>query len=115
MSYHKEIVFVKDNSVCDSEAIFNAMRNLKSTAFKLWLYLVTNRDGFQRLSEKCACTTCGIGKSSYYEAFKELISKCYLVQDEQNKDYYEFFEVPYYNEHINTDNERCNRTGSQGS
>lgn len=89
---NKENVFASINS----QAMFNAMRNLKSTAFKLWLYFAENKDGFRfYLSGKHACLTCGIGKSAYHDAFKELTDKYYLIQDNQNKNHYEFYEIPH--------------------
>jgi len=77
------------------EAMFNAMRQLKSTAFKLWLYFAANQNGYSfYLSGKHACGVCGIGKTSYHEAFNELVDKYYLRQDTRNKNHYDFFEIP---------------------
>lgn len=77
------------------DAMNSAMRDLKPTAFKLWLYFAENQDKYQfYLSAMHACKTCGFGQTAYHKAFDELVDKYYLVRDCQERDFYQFYEVP---------------------
>jgi hypothetical protein len=76
------------------DALQYAMSDLKGEAFKLWVYLGKNINGYTfALSPVDAITNWGIGsKSSYTRAVKELIDKGYLVETSPN--HYDFYELP---------------------
>lgn len=77
------------------DAMNYAMRDLKPTAFKLWLYFAENQDKYQfYLSCVHACKTCGFGQTAYHKAFDELVDKFYLVRDAEDRDFYQFYEIP---------------------
>lgn len=79
-------------------AMDNAMRDLKPTAFKLWLYFAKNQDKYEfYLSAVHACHTCGFGQTAYHKAFDELVDKYYLLRDSINRDFYNFYEIPQEN------------------
>ena len=60
--------------------ILYACRDLKETTFKLYIYLVSNQDGYiGGLSCSDVMAQTGISESSYKRAVKELVDKGYLV------------------------------------
>lgn len=71
-----------------------AMKDLKGEAFKLWLYIGKNQNGYTfALSPIDAINEWGIGsKSSYTRAVRELIDKGYLVETSPN--HFTFYELP---------------------
>lgn len=74
-------------------ALENAATQLKSGAFKLWVYFAKNQDGFTlALSNKAVADTFGIKKDQYDNAVKELIEKGYLLKTSSN--HYTFSEIP---------------------
>lgn len=74
-------------------ALQTAMIDLKGEAFKLWVYIGKNQNGYTFALSKVDAIKWGIGsKSSYDRAVKELIEKGYLV--EKSKNHYDFYEVP---------------------
>ena len=74
-------------------ALQNAMLNLKGEAFKLWVFLSKNQDGYQfELSQKAA-EEWGIKKDAYYAAVKKLIEKHFLVPIHANSNIHEFSEI----------------------
>lgn len=88
----KDMLYTKINI----EALNAAMRNLRPTAFNLWLYFAENQDKYRfYLSCKDACITCGFGKTAYHKAFDELVDKYYLIRDVDNHSHYEFYETPH--------------------
>lgn len=69
-----------------------AATDLKSGAFKLWIYFAKNQDNYSfGLSNKAVAETFGIKKDQYDNAVKELIEKGYLI--EQSKNNYVFKEI----------------------
>lgn len=68
-----------------------AMKNLKSSDFKLWCYLVKNNPGYTFELSCAAAQKWGIGKTAYYEAVQGLIEKGYLKQRDANSNLYDFF------------------------
>ena len=60
--------------------------DLKSGAFKLWIYFAKNQNNFTfGLSNKAVAENFGIKKDQYDNAVKELIEKGYLIQTAKNK------------------------------
>lgn len=85
----------KDNiySVINNNALQSAMIDLKkSGAFKLWVYLSKNQNGFDLELSAAECQKWGIKESSYHNAVKELIYKGYLQLESANR--YIFYEQP---------------------
>ena len=73
-------------------ALERAAIDLKSGAFKLWVYLAKNQNNFTfGLSNKAVAEQFGIKKDQYDSAVKELIEKGYLIETAKNK--YEFKEI----------------------
>lgn len=59
----------------------DAARKLKAGAFKLYIYLCDNKDGFSLcLSQVAVERDFGIKKNQYYGAIKELVELGYLYQ-----------------------------------
>ena len=66
--------------------------DLKSGAFKLWVYLAKNQNNFTfGLSNKAVAEQFGIKKDQYDNAVKELIEKGYLIETAKN--IYQFKEL----------------------
>ena len=62
------------------EDIFLACQDLKDTTFKLYMYLISNQDGYiGGLSRQDAINNTGISESSYKRAIKELEEKGYFT------------------------------------
>lgn len=60
--------------------ILEAMSNLKGATFKLYMYIISNQDGYIfGLSQKDVATRAGIPEATYRTAIKELIDKGYLI------------------------------------
>lgn len=56
-----------------------AARELSGSAFKLYLYLAGNKDGYDlALSQKAVENMIGLSKNTYHQAVKELEAKSYL-------------------------------------
>lgn len=70
------------------------MRSLTKSGYYLYTYLVQNQDGYTfTLRRKHVMDVTGLSKTSYYEAFQELIDKHYIIDCE---DGYEFHECPQH-------------------
>lgn len=85
----------KDNlyATYNLEALQCASIDLKGEAFKLWMYLGKNQNGYTFALSKVDAIKWGVGsKSSYDRAVKELIEKGYLVETSPN--HFDFFEIP---------------------
>lgn len=77
------------------EALNNAARNLTHAGFLLWIYFAQNQEGYTFwLSKVAVRNKVGVSDSSYHRAFKELVEKKYLIKDDLNDDYYQFYEKP---------------------
>ena len=73
-------------------ALESAAIQLKSGAFKMWVYFAKNQNDFEfALSNKAVAETFGVKKDQYDNAIKELIEKGYLV--ETSKNHFKFCEV----------------------
>lgn len=72
----------------------NASKNLSGSGLKLWMYLVSNKNGFiLELSQK-DCELWGLKRSTYYDAFKELINKSYILPTDKGN-YFIFYDIPH--------------------
>lgn len=84
--------------------IFEACKNLKDTTFKVYMYLISNQDGYiGGLSKVDVLAQTGISESSYKRAIKELEEKGYLLYSLQRAQdssgallpLYEFYSRPH--------------------
>lgn len=92
-----------------------ACKVLKPSAFKLYLYLASNKDGFRLgLSREAVFNAIGVTKSPYYEAQKELMEHGYLV--ETGAGFLEFHTspAPKNGNYINSFNQEGPSEGKQG-
>jgi hypothetical protein len=72
----------------------NASKILSGNSFKLWTYLASNKNEFiLELSQK-DCELWGLKKSTYYNAFKELMNKSYIVPTDK-ENYFIFYDIPH--------------------
>lgn len=77
------------------EATNKAMAELSGNAFKLYIYLNKNQDGFSvALSHKAIKEQCNMAKQTYLNAFDELIEHGYVKLLEGTKAIYDFYENP---------------------
>lgn len=86
----------KDNlyAMMNIDALSEAVRTLKGSALKMWLYFNKNQDNHEfELSQK-ACSEWGIKKDSYYDGVEELIKKGYLAPTHWGSNVYVFYEKP---------------------
>ena len=80
------------HTILNLNALQRASRDLQGEAFKLWVYLAKNQDGYKFALSMADAISWGIGsKSSYYRGIKELEYKGYL-QKSGNR--YIFYELP---------------------
>lgn len=85
-------------SIFNKDALQQAMLNLSTNAFKLYIYLGSFKeleDPFN-LSRKNASQAMNVSESSYLKAVKELQAKGYIIPDpaKKDKDFYIFIEQP---------------------
>lgn len=78
--------------MCNQNALFAAMKDLKFVGLKMWLYLSKNQEDHSFELSLEACKKVGIVKNTYYEGIKELIAKGYLIQETGNG--YRFYDTP---------------------
>ena len=80
------------------DALQMAMHTLTPKAFELWCYFGKNKDGYKFFLSKVDCLQwCNFSKSSYSNAFQELISYRYLIpRDKESAEpkHYDFYELP---------------------
>ena len=76
------------------DAMQQAMRTLKGSSLKMWLYLNKNQENYTFDLSRAACLEWGIKKDSYYDGVRELVEKGYLVQSREGSNYYTFYESP---------------------
>lgn len=76
-----------------NDNLLQAMDDLSASAFKVYVYLLMNKDGYKKeFSPAAIAENVKIHKDTARDAFKQMIRKGYL---EQVKDYkYNFYEVP---------------------
>lgn len=84
---------LEDYLKVSNENLYLAMKDLKSTTFLLWIYLVDNANNFQLdLYPSDFIEKSGLSYKTYTRAFKELLEKEYLIQSEKNNKWYLFKE-----------------------
>lgn len=80
----------------DKEDWMNACNELTYNAFKVYLYLAGNQDGFDlALSKKALLDVIKMSDNTYTNVIKELTEKSYLVQKQGN--IYDFYTIPHSN------------------
>ena len=62
------------------DALQQAMKTLKGSSLKMWLYFNKNQEHYAFELSRADCLEWGIKKDSYYDGIEELIEKGYLVQ-----------------------------------
>lgn len=83
---------VNKYALINIDAMEKAAVDLDAGAFKLWVYMAKNQDGYMfALSSKDAAETFGLKIKQYNNAVKDLIEKGYLVNTKGNN--YEFNEI----------------------
>ena len=84
-------------------ALRNAMANLTPKTFELWIYLSKNVSVYECfLSKADFLSWANVKRTSYYNAFKELVDNGYLVEREESPNHYDFYELPKEKEVIIT-------------
>jgi hypothetical protein len=59
------------------------------------MYFAKNQNDYEfELSSVAVCNFCSISDKTYRDAVKTLITKRYLIQRENNKRMYDFYELP---------------------
>ena len=72
-----------------------AYRDLNATALVLWIYLASNKDGFDlALSPKAVYQEIGMPESTCRDQIGHLIAKGYLTERSVGSNIYDFNEVP---------------------
>ena len=75
--------------------LFRAMKTLSRTAFDCYIYLLCNKDGYEKeWSPAHVSQVTGVSIESVRRSFSELENKGYLKESEYNKHFYTFYEVP---------------------
>ena len=70
-----------------------AMKRLSFVGFHLWHILCMNKDDFNLdLSQAAIEKEYGMKKTSYHNAFKELVAEHYLVPIKEGSNVYRFYE-----------------------
>ena len=77
------------------DALQQAMKTLKGSSLKMWLYFNKNQEHYAFELSRADCLEWGIKKDSYYDGIEELIEKAYLVQSREGSNLYTFFELPH--------------------
>lgn len=101
-----ENIYSKDNI----SAVLQAMRTLTDRAYKLFMRMNLNKNGFTYpLSPALIKKDTGMSETRYREAVKELIKKGFLKQSDKQKNVYYFCEYPEA-AYINNDKSICTIT-----
>ena len=75
-----------DFLMVSNEYWMKASRLLKDSAFRIYMYFASNKDGYQfALSPVAISNAIGVSKRSYTDAIKELIEKEYLLKCDTKK------------------------------
>ena len=83
------------------EAMHDAMQKLSGNAYKLWSYLGKNQNDYTfALSRADVMEWCGFSKNTYTSAFNELIEEGFLMQREDSKNHYDFYEISQNKEEV---------------
>ncbi|MBP1536958.1 MAG: hypothetical protein ILA17_03695 [Ruminococcus sp.] len=88
-------------SIDNIEAVKKAARELKSTAFKLYVIMNLNQNEYTyALSPKALHESIGISGGQYHRAVQELMERGYLIEDDKRKNLYHFYELPAENDTV---------------
>ena len=80
---------------CYQDNIETAMKSLTHTAFKVWVCLMFNRDGYTiDFSPAYVAQITGLCLDTARKAMKELIQKNYLIPTNDKETIYNFYETP---------------------
>jgi len=78
--------------------LFNAYRDLNATGLVLYLYLASNKDGYNlAFSPQAVENSIGMPRSTCRDQFNKLVDKGYLVQKSPDSNIYNFYETPQNN------------------
>ena len=85
----------KDNvyGTVNKECMYQAMQELKYNEFKIYMYFITNKNGYRlEMSTKHIAEMTGASQRKIQESINTLIEKGYLVTDENTNNEYIFYE-----------------------
>ncbi len=84
-----------------TDNLIDAMYDLTPSAFKVYLYLLMNKDGFRmEYSPSYIANMVNISKDTARDAFKQMERKGYFDRLEDSDYKYNFYEVPRRNTYI---------------
>ena len=77
------------------EAIDIALKTLSPAEFKVWMYIIKNKDEyvFDFSSADCA-TTCSISRSTCQNAINKMIELKYLTRENDQTNFWHFHDFP---------------------
>ena len=93
----KNIIIHKTDKGSDSpycivgiDEMFVAMNALTGSGFKLYMYLCRNKDNsVWTLREKHVLDSTGLSRNTYYKAINDLKTQGYILEDDDQMDFYE--------------------------
>lgn len=103
VAYNQKVVHIKKvnpkkGKILDIASNRLARKELSLAAYSLYMHFILNVPDYKEaLSVKNLTESCALSTKTYYKAVDELIEKKYLVKDESNtqfKEYYFFLENP---------------------
>ena len=97
LELHKQEKATKDEliAVRSQKAERLAAKNLSPSAFKVWLYVTANKNGYSfDLSSADVADAYGVSARSFTAAMKELETAGYIVPKTDKKRYYDFYDMP---------------------
>jgi DNA-binding MarR family transcriptional regulator len=78
------------------EHMINAYKDLRQTAFVLYMYLACNKNNYQKaFSPKAVENELGMPPSTTRDQIEKLIEKGYLVRISEDSNIYDFYETPH--------------------
>lgn len=99
LTIHRENVFgSKDRNYLNvwNDNLLQAMKDLTPSAFKVYLFLLMNRDGFRlEFSPQFIANSVNVNKDTARTAFKQMEEYGYIKHRDDNK--FDFFEAPNLN------------------
>ena len=79
----------------DTRSLKEALGKLSYSAFMLYMYFCANATGFRMiLSPQVICRETAFTRNTYYDAFRELVQKEYLVAKPGSQTHFVFYETP---------------------
>lgn len=103
VSHNQKVVHIKKvnpkkGKILDIASNRLARKELSLAAYSLYMHFILNVPEYKEaLSIKNLTDSCALSTKTYYKAINELIEKKYLIKDETNtyfKEYYFFYENP---------------------